>query len=140
MDLRRLKEIAKEQYQKTVSNELELIDFLGVWFSQKFKLPDNHPLFLDRTLEEWMVEYYKDQLANGREELVSEEENRDEWENYLKKEMGDDYREEDDYLTQPSPEDLRRAKIIQAGKKDRELEEFEENFPVLGEDIQSLDD
>lgn len=81
----------------------ELEDFIKDWWSDKFNLPNNHPLLLQKTLEELMIEYYTDVFKKIPEEarkfeledlgqvklsLSSEEQDDEEW---FKKMLGDDY-------------------------------------------------
>ena len=41
--------------------------FLILWWSNKYKLPDNHPLLLSKTREELYIDYLVDCFANNPE-------------------------------------------------------------------------
>jgi len=138
INIPQLRKIAKETVQKEVTDEIELAEFLGGWFSKRYNLPDNHPLFLEKTLEELVIDYYKDQFLSGKEALVTEEEKSDEYEKELEEVMGDEYHTKPDYLYPPSPEEL--AKAIALQKKGEKVEEFEEEYPIFGEDVTHIID
>ena len=68
-----LKNIAKSSFE----DDEEL---LMIWWSNKYKLPRNHPLLLQMHLEELFVEYYQDQHKNKNadseltQEMIEEDE------------------------------------------------------------------
>ena len=117
----KLKAIALNKYKTPVQSEEDLIDFLKMWWSNKYNLPDNHPLFLDKTVEEHVIDYYMDRFyknpdeANAKtvEELAEEDAK-------LKAEYGDDF--VDDYYIPPSTEEKGEEIIGQLP------EEFDEKF------------
>lgn len=123
----KLKDIALARYKTPIQSEEDLISFLGMWWSNKYNLPDNHPLFLEKTLEEHVIDYYMDRFyknpeeasAPTLEELKAEEE-------ALKVEMGDEYREEYDYFMPPTEEE--QAKGSGETSISKLEEEFDERF------------
>lgn len=110
IDVAILKEIARNRIQRQIKTEEDLIDMLRVWWSNKFSKPDNHPLFLAKTLEEHMIDYFTDKFINNPDELKKPSAKQlEEREAKIKEEMGDEYREEYDYLDAPTPEQLKGA-------------------------------
>lgn len=92
-----LKSIARYRIRRnSVSDLEEFKDFLKQWWSEKYKLPDNHPLLLDKTLEELIVEYYTDYYRANPQELnnfeiknnLIDSSSDEEW---FKQTMGEDY-------------------------------------------------
>lgn len=92
-----LKSLAYRRAKRTTITLDELEDHLKMWWSDKYKLPDNHPLLLEKTLEELLVEYYTDVFRSSPEEskqferqlgLSTDEPSDEEW---FKKTMGNDY-------------------------------------------------
>jgi len=136
VDIDILREIAKAQVRDKVETEEDLILFLKIWWSQKYNEPDNHPLLLAKTLEELVVDYYKDEFMENPDKMnemtLSEQET---YEEQLKKEMGDDYKEEYDYLIAPDASMTEKQKVQSSFPSvtidDGEAEETED-FSVLG--------
>jgi hypothetical protein len=76
------------------------------WWVNKYKLPPNHPLFLERSLSEWTLEMYEDLFAQ-RSEVESElEEGDGETEellqrlNAINRALGDEELPQDDLFDQ----------------------------------------
>lgn len=129
-----LKRIAFYRAKQTTQSAQELCDALKLWWSDKYKLPDNHPLLLQKTLEELMVDYYTDLFRrdekaakefdkeiHGRADmsLTDEEKADEEW---FKAMMGDGY---------ISPDEPIRSSSGEAMNFETNTEEelgFEENF------------
>ena len=122
-----LKEIARNRVRLDVKTENDLIEFLKVWWSNKYTLPDNHPLFLSKTLEEHVIDYYIDKFVSNPESMneVSQREIEQD-EEKLKEVMGDEYHEEYDYLVPPTSAEMKAGKAIE--KKEQETEDFDESF------------
>lgn len=66
-----LKRIAFYKIKRTAIPFDELTDFIRDWWSKKYTLPNNHPLLLDKTLEELLIEYYEDYYINNEDELTT---------------------------------------------------------------------
>ena len=131
-----LREIAKTQVKNKVETEEDLTIFLKIWWSQKYNLPDNHPLLMDRTLEELVIDYYKNEFMENPEKInemtLAEQEA---YEEKLKEEMGDAYKEEYDYLIPPDASQSDQASVKKSFPGvmiDDGEEEEEEDFAVLG--------
>lgn len=92
-----IEKIAKNRAKSEISSFDDVVTFLSIWFTEKFKLPPNHPLFLERTVEEWLLDYYTDKELNSSQDKIERDENFEEW---LKDEMGDEYHKDYDYLEQ----------------------------------------
>ena len=106
-----LKKIAKNRTAVEVNGEDDLVIFLRGWWSEKFNLPDNHPLFWDKTLEEHVIDFYYDRYLNGG--LLDQEKQEQQKiadEQWLKEQMGEDYTEECDYFKPPTEEEIEKAK------------------------------
>lgn len=124
-----LKKIAQYKINRnSVSSLQEFEDFLLQWWSDKYKLPTNHPLLLDRYIEELLIEYYTDYFRSNPKELNDfERENgivvNNDDEEWFKKAMGKDYTTEqafsNDYISQPL---VNKGEVI-----------FEDDFKVLGD-------
>jgi hypothetical protein len=133
IDHKWLKELARIR----VKNKTETIDdlevFLGIWWSRKYNMPSNHPLFLDRTIEEHLLDYYTHQLLDSPEsenttQTVQELEELDEW---YKKEMGEDFHEEYDYLVPPIEVEENNIKTKNNNlEEEKQEEDFEEDFEL----------
>jgi len=136
IDIDVLKEIAKAQVKNKVETEEDLEIFLKMWWSQKYEEPDNHPLLMAKTLEELVIDYYKNDFLDNPEKMnemtLAEQE---EYEEKLKKEMGNSYKEEYDYLIPPdaSTDDKQKLQAAFPGVTIDDGEEEEvEDFAVLG--------
>jgi hypothetical protein len=124
IDLDVLEKIAKERISRAIKTEDDLIDMLRVWWSNKFKLPDNHPLFLSKTLEEHTIDYFTDKLLNNppdtskasKEQLEADDQR-------MKEEMGDEFHEDYDYLVPPTETELGNQELSQ-----EEMVDIEEDF------------
>ena len=124
-----LKKIAQYKINRnSVSSLQEFEDFLLQLWSDKYKLPTNHPLLLDRYIEELLIEYYTDYFRSNPKELNDfERENgivvNNDDEEWFKKAMGKDYTTEqafsNDYISQPL---TNKGEVI-----------FEDDFKVLGD-------
>ena len=121
IDIKKLKQIAKNKVNREIENTDDLIEFLSTWWSNKYQLPSNHPLFLAKTLEELVVDYYVDKFISDPKSIDEEERKKAE-EDWLKKEMGDEYHEEYDYLVDPNI-------------SENEKKEIEEQFPNIKEEF-----
>jgi hypothetical protein len=122
IDMLALRDLALRQYKKRVVTEEDLLNFLQLWWSNKYNLPSNHPLFLDRTMEEHIIDYYLDDFKKDPESTkiqTLEELEADEAE--LKKELGEDFSEEYDYYLPPNEGEV-------------ELPKEEEEFFKIGEE------
>ncbi|CAK0749569.1 hypothetical protein CCP1ISM_330005 [Azospirillaceae bacterium] len=123
IDMFKLKNIALARYKDPIQTEEDLISFLGIWWSNKYNMPDNHPLFLEKTLEEHVIDYYMDRFhknpdeANAPtvEELKAEEDQ-------LREEMGEDFREEYDYFLPPTTEEQ------EGGSSETSINKLEDEF------------
>jgi len=114
IDFEKLKEIAKTRMEMEPSNELELIEWLKVWWSSTYNLPDNHPLFVNRTIEEHMIDFYIKKFQSNPDELNEDsKKSKDEYEEWLKKEMGEDYHNEDDFLVDPKMSEKEKLEILE---------------------------
>lgn len=97
--LDKIKKIAFEKVKKTKNqipfNEFE--SYLKDWWSNKFNLPTNHPLLLELTFEELALQYFtdlfrKDEEEYSRFELEVSGKHVDSDEEWLMKEMGEEYK------------------------------------------------
>lgn len=130
IDHKLLKKIAKERVKQKIVTEDQLEDFLSIWWSRKYNLPSNHHLFLDRTMEEHMLDFYTHQLLDAPEAdddsatTVEELEELDEW---YKEELGDEYSDEYDYFIDPieaqGKSEAQLNRMVLEGAKSMELEE-----------------
>lgn len=71
MDYNRIKRIAYNIVQPKNFQYEEMEQFLMRWWSNKFNLPMNHPLLLDMTFEELLVDYHVDTFTKNPESLKS---------------------------------------------------------------------
>ena len=103
MGLLNIKRIAKHKAQRVSVSYAELEEYLKEWWSEKYNLPDNHPLLLQKTLEELIIEYWTDVFKKHPEELrkfeneINEKSKphvSDEDEEWFKKVMKDDYNQD----------------------------------------------
>lgn len=120
-----LKSIARYRIKRdSVSNLEEFKDFLKQWWSEKYKLPDNHPLLLDKSFEELLVEYYVDYFrANPKElndfEVKNNLINDSSDEEWFKQSMGEDYTPQEAF-----------SEEFSKGQKKEVI--FDDDFQVLG--------
>jgi hypothetical protein len=98
-DGNRLKEVARSNWESGMTG-------IKRWWVNKYKLPPNHPLFLERSLSEWTLEMYEDLFAQ-RSEVESElEEGDGETEellqrlNAINRALGDEELPQDDLFDQ----------------------------------------
>lgn len=118
----KLKELTRFSLKKEIQNEEDLIEVLKNWWVKRFNLPDNHPLFLDKTLEELVIDYYKDRFLNNPAELTAQTaEEVEEEDKKMKEEYGDDF--EEAHFIPPSTAE-KEGNI----KEEIKPEEFEEKF------------
>lgn len=54
-------------------------DWLILWWVNKFKLPNNHPLLLSKTWEELYIDYLTDFYSNNPEELKAATKKEETW-------------------------------------------------------------
>jgi len=140
INLVELKNLAKKIVNKEVETERDLITFLNIWWSKKYGLPGNHSLFWSRTLEEHMLDFYVEKVLNEDKTEVTEEqtlEELEEDEKWYKEKLGDEYREEYDYLLPPTPEELKKydAQIQKVKEEQKNKEdEIEEDFDLGDKD------
>ena len=118
IDFNKLREIAKNRMTMEPSTYDELIEWLKIWWSSTYNLPDNHPLFLDKTIEEHMIDFYIKKFQNDPKELEKKTDDelkseQDEYEEWLKKEMGDAYTDKDSYLIDPKFESNKKQEILE---------------------------
>ena len=71
MSLTNLKLIAYERVARTEVPYEDLEDMLKIWWSNKYNLPKNHPLLLDCTLEELLIDYFTDLFSKDKKEMES---------------------------------------------------------------------
>lgn len=94
-----IKKIAYQRVTRT-KDEIPLDEmeaYIKEWWSVKYNLPKNHPLLLELTFEELLVEYFVDTFRRDEDELKKfqlelEGKHIDSDEEWLMKEMGDDYK------------------------------------------------
>lgn len=125
ISLRNLKRIAYNQVRKEPENLEELERFLKDWWSAKFNLPDNHPLLLDKTLEELIVMYYKDVFRDKDSETTKQYE---EEEGIIKGKQRED---EEWFRVQMGKEEYERTKTLNSVRDEVEQHEFIEVFDVV---------
>lgn len=101
LDLSVLKMIAKNRVQKEIQTVDDLVYFLSIWWSEKYKLPCNHQLFLEKTIEELVIDYYIDKFISDPQSMNEEEKVQDD-EDWYKEQMGEEYKEQYDYLLDPN--------------------------------------
>jgi len=112
IDIDALKEIAKSRVEKGVGNQEELTEFIKIWWSRRYNLPDNHPLFLNKRLEEHVIDYFVNDFMDNPEKLKEMTiEEQEAYEEELKKKMGDSYKEEYDYLIPPDATQEEKTKL-----------------------------
>jgi len=135
MSLINLKRIARNKVRRTEVNIYEFEDYLKDWWSDKFKLPPNHPLLYQLTLEELIIMYYRDQFINDPKELELFEaeinevpKNSDEA--WFKKQMGKEYKKEFEYSTQFKDEH-KKGKLPEKV----EAEEFDDLYTFGGNQV-----
>ena len=95
----KIKKIAFDKVTRTKS-QIPLDEFesyLKDWWSAKFNLPTNHPLLLELTFEELALDYFVDLFKRDEEEYGKFEmelmgRHIDSDEEWLMKEMGDEYK------------------------------------------------
>lgn len=139
IDHKWIKELAKIRVKQKVDNDEDLEVFLGIWWSRKYSLPSNHALFLDRTLEEHLLDYYtNDMLDNPSKEETTIAE-LDEDEEWYKKEMGEDYHEEYDFLIPVGSKEtvngvMEKEKMSLNNEEQPVMEDIEEDFEEYGKD------
>lgn len=130
MSLVNLKRIAR--YKVTINSangEDEMAEFLMDWWSEKYNLPNNHPLLLQKTLEELVVEYYVDVFKKNPDELSKFEKDlgvakEDEDEKWFKKMMGEQY------TSEPAYSEGFGGKAKEQPKEDEAV--FEDTYNTLG--------
>lgn len=135
INFKALKKIAKNRVDNVASTEEELEEFLAIWWSRKYGLPSNHPLFLSRVLEEHLIDYYVNDFLDKPEE--SEEvtlEEQEEYEEWVKEQMGEDYDEDEGYAYLIDPDS---DETFESYQHKQVLDNIREN--TLGANIQ-LDD
>jgi len=148
MSLTNLKLIA---YEKVARKEVpfeDLEDMLKIWWSNKYNLPKNHPLLLDSTLEELLIDYFVDVFSKDKKEIENfEVEMRklhpdaipdieskglsdEEW---FKKVMGDEYTEQEAHSLAYGS-DLKKLENQENSSKSEGKKEdtFEDVFTSLG--------
>lgn len=134
IDLDKLEAIARSRAHLKVKTVDDLKLFLEIWWSRKYNLPPNHHLFQERTLEEHYIDFATNRFLDDPEEMdaqtptAEELEDNEEW---YKEKLGDQYREEYDYLIPPSSDELGVTEDIPE-EVDEDFEDIEEDF--LGED------
>jgi len=125
IDMFLLRDIALRRFKKPVQTEEDLINFIKLWWTNKYNLPDNHSLFLDRTLEEHVIDYYLDKFSkNPDEAALQTKEELEADEAKLKAEMGEDYKEEYDYFMGPD-ENEKDGKEVRTNLPEDVEESFE---------------
>jgi len=111
-----LKIIARNKIKKdSVSSFEEFEEFLKQWWSDKYRLPDNHPLLLEKNLEDLIIEYFVDYFRNNPQNLNEFEINNnliedDEDEIWFKKKMGDQYTPRNSFSSDYVPNDIDNVK------------------------------
>lgn len=92
-----LKTIAQFKIKRSsVSSFEEFEEFLREWWSEKYHLPNNHPLLLEKNLEELIIEYFVDYFKNNPQQLNEFEVKNnllsdDDDEKWFKQKMGNQY-------------------------------------------------
>lgn len=132
MNFVNLKRIARSKVRCEQVQFDELEDFLKDWWSQKYTLPNNHPLLLEKTLEELLIEYYVDLFSKFPEELhkfeceikeVKAESPVAEDEDWFQRNMGQDYTVNQAHSTKFNKE---------LGQTKTDEVEFDDNYSSLG--------
>jgi len=126
IDLGALKAIAKAKVEKKVQTEDDMREFIKIWWARQYNLPDNHPLFLNRTLEEHIIDFFVNDYMDDPEKLSEMTlEDQETYEEQLKREMGSDYKEKYDYLIPPDSTQEEEKRIeSQVVDEDEEMETF----------------
>jgi len=117
-----LKRIAYNKVKKDPATLEELEEFLKDWWSDKFNLPDNHPLLLEKTFEELLIMYFKDTFRNEDGEETKDYEIRE----------GIRKSDEDWFRKQMGEEEYNNSKTLNSSRDEQKIG-FEEKFDVLGE-------
>jgi len=120
ISLRNIQRIAYNQLRKDPTTLEELEQFLKDWWSDKYNLPDNHPLLLEKTLEELMIMYYKDVYKDKDSQALKQ----------FEEEEGIKKSDEDWFKKQMGNKDYNESKTLNSSKDENE---FEEKFDTLGE-------
>ncbi len=124
MDYNRIKKLAYDIVQPKSFRYEEMEQFLIRWWSNKFNLPTNHPLLLDRTFEELLLDYHVDTFIKNPESLKS-------FADEIKESLGEvgDDDEEDAWMTSRIKSDGQTGpKPKDTGKKDSEEVVFNDNY------------
>ena len=113
-----LKTIAQYKIKRSsISNFDEFEDFLKDWWSDKYHLPNNHPLLLERDLEDLIIEYFVDFFKNNPQKLNEFEIDNnllseDDDEKWFKQKMGDQYSPKNAFSTDVVDEGLEKDSNI----------------------------
>lgn len=127
MPLNNLKKIARYKVRRQDVTHEEFEDYLKIWWSEKYNLPPNHPLLLQLTIEELIIEYYRDIFAKDPKELeafeaeigIVDPKSDEAW---FKKHMGDEYTTES-AVSEKFKKGLKNGENKENDKKDNEFDD-----------------
>jgi hypothetical protein len=103
--LRILKHVAYKNVTKEIEDYEDFEKAIIKWYCNKYNITDIDSRVLDKTIESIIIEYYEDLFNNDPNELKAYKDGYDNVEEaereMAKKDMGDEYHEELDYLETP---------------------------------------
>lgn len=118
LSLKNLKRIAHNNVNKKVETLDDLQEYLIRWWSLKYNLPSNHPLLLNKTLEELIIDFFEDDFKENPQKMkefeLKEKGQYVDDEEWFKKQMEDEYTKEN------------------AVSEDDKNQDIEEDFRFLG--------
>lgn len=101
-----LKRIAFKNVTKKIETYEDFEEAICGWWRRKYKIPDTDPRYLEKYVDDMIVEYFEDQFSNDPELLQAYRRGFDNTEDMekdrLKEIMGENYTEEISYLQEPT--------------------------------------